>query len=525
MEIIDNIPIGPNYPFMGRRIIYTSRQEDEIDSGTIPKIINGAMQRHLKNRAECLYLKKYFRGCHPILKRKRIVREDINNRLVIPNAIAIVRNSNGYFLGEPIQFTAKRQKDAENVGRLNDYTDSEDKACGDMDIGRDASITGRGFRITAADRPEDVDEAPFEIPPLESENTEVIYSTDAGHRPMLAFYHAPILNDNGNASGTMYTVYTSEYQYKYLVQGSLGSQIQTSDLIDEPLPHLFHKIPIVEYPNNACRMGDFEAVITILDAIDKLNSDRVNDVEQIVNAILVFQGLHLQSKDEAKDHISDLDKLKESLTLETPPDTGGGSGNSGQKIYYVSPDLDQSQAEILQQTLMDYVYAVTGIPDRKDKTGGAGDTGDAVYLRDGFESLEIVARVKERYFKAAERQTLNLICTTLRRFNGIDIRPMDVDIKFVRNRTNNLLNKANAFATFMGTKQLAPEDGFAVINLSSDAKGMAERGQAYWDEQARKQASVQAAASGNAPRGDEPENDNQQQAESDTNSAGQRTSD
>lgn len=478
---------GKDHVFLGRQTLYTSRTADQINESTIPDIINGAMQRHLKNFRESVYLKNYLRGDHPILKREKITRPEVNNRIVINNAITIVRNGNGYFLGEPIQFTAKKERDSDSVQRLNDYMDSEDKSCEDMNVGDDAAITGRGFRLTATDEREYADEAPFEIPTLESESTEVIYSTDAGHKPLLAFTHAPILDDNGNASGTTYTVYDDTYQYVYAVKGGLGSQIKRADLVGPPKAHFLGDVPIVEYANNAFRLGDFETVITILDALDKMSSDRVNDVEQIVNAILVFQGLHLKTKEENKDGVSDADKLRASHTLEFPDD---GSGSSKKGVYYVSSNLDQSQAETLQQTLMNYVNAITGIPDRNDRAGGGQDTGDAVYLRDGYQALEVVARVKERYFRKAERRTLRMVCQILRRFDSIDLRPMDIDIKFIRNRTDNLLNKSNAFATFMGTKQVAPQDGIALIGITNDPKGMAQRGKDYWGAQAESAASA-----------------------------------
>ena len=493
---ISMLQIGPDYPFMGRETIYTSRTREQINERTIPDIINGAMQRHLKNYRESVYLKNYLRGDHPILQRTKTVRPDVNNRLAINNAITIVRNGNGYFLGEPIQFTAKKEQDSDSVQKLNDYMDSEDKSCEDMNVGDDAAITGRGFRLTATDKPAEADEAPFEIPTLESESTEVIYSTKAGHEPLLAFTHAPILDDNGNASGATYTVYDDTYQYTYAVKGGLGSQIKGTDLMEPPKAHFLGDVPIVEYANNAFRLGDFETVITILDALDKMSSDRVNDVEQIVNAILVFQGLHLKTKEENKDGISDSKKLAETHTLEFPDD-GTGSGNK--KVYYVSSNLDQSQAETLQQTLMNYIYAITGIPDRNNRAGGGQDTGDAVYLRDGYQALEVVARVKERYFRKAERRTLRMVCQILKRFDNIDLRPMDIDIKFIRNRTDNLVNKSTAFATLMGTKQVAPQDGISLIGITNDPKGMAQRGQEYWD--AHPESAAPPATDANAEGG------------------------
>ncbi len=42
------------------------------------------------------------------------------------------------------------------------------------------------------------------------------------------------------------------------------------------------------------------------------------------------------------------------------------------------------------------------------RSNAGGDTGEAVYLRDGWASLEVVARIKERYFRRAEKQMLKI---------------------------------------------------------------------------------------------------------------------
>ena len=485
MEFIHDPQLNKDYVFLGRRVIYTSHTKDEINKNTIPSIVSGAMSRHLCNRGEIKYLFRYFRGYQPILDRVKLIRPDVNNRIVINNAYSIVRNATGYFLGEPIQYTAKLEDDSENVQKLNAYMDSENKSYEDMSIGNSASICGTAYRLVAVDDSGEEDEAPFEIPTLEPQNTFVIYSTEAGHEPLLGVTYSPILNDDGSVIGTNYIVYDGVYQYVYSVKG-VGSVIKPEDLAGEPKPHFLGSVPIVEYPNNEWRIGDFESVMIILNAINKLNSDRVNSVEQIVNSILVFIGCHLKTAAENKaanqGTTSDLDRLKEELAIELPSADGKTAD-----VKYVNSNVNQNEAETLAQTLIDYVYAITGIPDRKgNASGGSSDTGDAVYLRDGYQSLEVVARVKERNFKKAERQTLRMVCKILKTFDGIDLKPMQVDVKFIRNRTNNLVNKSQALSNLHSTGVFSPEDEIQLIGVTDDPKGMAQRGQAYKDSQAEK---------------------------------------
>ena len=486
MDYLNGLPINQDYVFLGRKIIYTSRTKDQINQNTIPDIINGAMNRHLCNRAEIEYLFKYFRGDQPILYREKVVRPEINNKIVINNAYSIVRNATGYFLGEPIQYTAKEQNGSDNVLALNTFMDSENKSYEDMKLEEDASICGTSYRLVSVDDVADEDEAPFEIPALEPWNTFVIYSSKAGHKPLLGVTYSSLLDDNGNAVGTSYVVYDDTFQYQYVTKGSPSTRIQPKDLISTPKAHFLGDVPIVEYPNNEWRIGDFEIVITILNEINKLHSDRGNSIEQVVNALIVFIGCHLKTKEEnekaGQGSIADYDSLKANGAIELPNANGGKAD-----VKYVSSSVNQDEAETFAQTLIDYAYAISGIPDRKQKSSGSGgDTGDAVYLRDGYQSLEIVARVKERNFKKSERQSLRMVCKILKIFNGIDLKPMQVDVKFIRNRTNNLVNKSQAAANLQSTGVFAPEDIIQLIGVTDDPKQMAERGQKYKDEQMQK---------------------------------------
>lgn len=468
-----------DYVFLGRRVIYTSRPSTEIDESTIPDIVNGAMLTHRKNRAEILYLYHYFKGRQPIIDRVKIARKDVNNKIVFNNAFSIVRNAVGYFLGEPIQYTVKKQEDSDSITQLNDYMDSENKAYEDMSLGNYASICGTSYRLVAVDSEGEEDEAPFEIPTLEPWNTFVIYSTTAGHKPVLGVTYYSVLDDGGNVKGTHFTIYDDAYQYEYETIGA-STDIKSSDLIEgSPKAHFLGDVPIVEYPNNEWRIGDFEVVMRILDGINKVQSDRVNAVEQIVSAILVFKGLHLKTKEESKNGVSDYDTLRETLTLEIPSD----GKNNDHDVFYVTPNLNQNEAETLAQTMIDYVYAISGIPDRKERSSGGGDTGDAVYLRDGFQSLEVVARVKERNFRCSERRTLRLVCRLLKYMSNIDLKPMQIDIKFIRNRTNNLLNKSQAAVNLKKSALFAPESIISLIGVTDDPKGMAELGKEYQQSQ------------------------------------------
>lgn len=475
--------------FTGRSVIYTSVPAALVDERTIPGIVNGAIPRHNQNSTEIEYLLRYYKGIQPIIDRVKLFREDVNNRLVINTAYSIVRNANGYFLGEPIKYTAKDESSRNAIADLNRMMDAEDKSFRDLEVGEWQSICGQAYRLVYVDPTAEMDDVPFEIPTLDPRSTTVIYSTDVGESPVMAYVVRGLLDDEGHAVGNRFYVYTKDYQYVY---ETTGEQISQENLKAKQ-PHLLGDIPIVEYPNNQWRLGDFETVIGLLDALNLLHSDRMNAVEQFVNAILVFVNCELKEASETEP--SDLQKLKEQLAIQIKSTQGQTAD-----VKYVTADLSQSEAEILAQTLIEYVYAVTGIPDRKQRSNGGGDTGEAVYLRDGWASLEVVARIKERAFRKSEKKMLRLVSRILNRFGLATFEIAQIDIHFPRNKSNDLLNKSNALMNLKNSQLLQPTDILTLTNLTDAPVEMAARGEAYWSKRVEEDAKrIQSLAKVNQP--------------------------
>ena len=105
-------------------------------------------------------------------------------------------------------------------------------------------------------------------------------------------------------------------------------------------------------------------------------------------------------------------------------------------------------------------------------------------MRDGWADIEIVARVKESYFKMAKRKQVAVIIAIMKKLNLVDkdFKVIDLDIKFSRNKTDNLQSKAQSYSTFIGTKTVSPEDALEMCDVTTDVVEVAERGKKYWEK-------------------------------------------
>lgn len=149
--------------------------------------------------------------------------------------------------------------------------------------------------------------------------------------------------------------------------------------------------------------------------------------------------------------------------------------------------------ENLREYLEEAYKTIIGIPDRKTRGGGGGDTGDAVKLRDGWADIEIVARIKESYFKIAKKKQIAVAIKILQLLGmaRIDFKTIDLDVKFTRNKNDNLQTKAQAYSTLHGTKTLDPADSLEICDMTTDVVEVVDRGKKYWEEVAEKNLELQ----------------------------------
>ena len=277
----------------GRRQIFTN--EIAITSGNVLKVLNDALKIHQKNRSEIVYLEKYLRGIQPILDRIKAYHDEINNKVVVNVANQIVTFKVAEFAGEPIQYISRGSKKSvpKKVEKLNSLMLSEGKQSKDMELAYKMFTAGVGHRLIlrdkaeaaakAVEKKEPFDEAPFEIYIPDPRNTFVIKRNDVTKR-VLAGVTYVFLDDTH--SKVEYTVYTDNVMFRIR-----GSALSVGEIVETTI-HNFGMVPLVEYPCNEVYMGAFEVVLPLLDAYNSTMSNRLDGIEQFIQAIMVFEGYH-----------------------------------------------------------------------------------------------------------------------------------------------------------------------------------------------------------------------------------------
>lgn len=482
-------PTTPSFPvFKGRKRImtnYLSRSQvgenmfgyEVLDEQNIVRALNLALEVHRDNAVEIHSLVEYYKGDQNIFNRVKDVRPDVDNRVVINYANTFTRDIIGYTFGKPMQYVARRTDDENESGDdtikdevrlLNDYAELADKPASDQDKATDCSIFGVAHRGVFARRILDDNESPYYYLNLDSERTFVAHNSQLGGEDAFACTYIESY-EGSTIAYTLYTVYTKDQIYLFKSPYRNSYMIDEADLVaGYPKPNPLGMIPIVECENNQFRMGHWETSITLMDAINKVASDSVNDVEQFVNSILV--AINAEFTEESMVNV----KKNKYAEIRSPQGLNAD-------LKYISGQLDGASVEQLRQYLEESLRAVVGIPDRKTRGGGGGDTGDAVKLRDGWADMEVVARTTEKFNKKSEKKELKIVLKILKDLKKISKTSMiNVDIKYPRNKTDNLNSKVTAYSTLMATETMAPEDALDIVDIISDIAEVVARGEEYW---------------------------------------------
>lgn len=432
--------------FYGRKVCYTD--VDNVTPDNVVAILEKALLTHDSNRREIEYLYGYYKGNQPILGRTKEFRQEICNRIVENRANEIVSFKVGYLMGEPVQYVTRVGNDkqvADAINRINDFVFAEDKAAKDKELADWFTICGTAYRIVVPDVEAEEDESPFKIYTLDPRNTFVVYHSGLGNKPVMGVRY--VKRDDGSI---VYSVYTDRYYYEILQPGFLSNGGNALKSVVKAEAHIFGDVPIVEYPANAARLGAFEIVLPLLDALNTVSSNRLDGVEQFIQAILVLKGFDLEC-DEIK-------ALKENGGLNLPPEG---------EAYYLTQELNQTQT----QTLVDYLYqtvlVICGMPNRNGGSSTS-DTGSAVIMRDGWSDAEARAKDTELMFKMSEKRFLKIAIRMMDALRGISLRPSAIEIRFTRRNYENIQVKAQVLTTMLSNGMIHPYLAFAHCGLFSD---------------------------------------------------------
>jgi hypothetical protein len=158
----------------------------------------------------------------------------------------------------------------------------------------------------------------------------------------------------------------------------------------------------------------------------------------------------------------------------------GGQPGVQSDVDLVAKELDQQQSQISKDDLYRNMLIINGMPDRQQNTGG--DTGQAVYLRNGWDFAEQRAKLDEPVIARSEKDFLKLILKIVntKQKTGLKLKLSDIDIKITRNKTDNMVVKTQGLMNQLNSG-IHPKIAIETCGLYSDPEKVYLQSKDYLD--------------------------------------------
>ena len=338
-----------------------------------------------------------------------------------------------------------------------------------MELAYNIFTYGVGYRLTVHDPdPNDeelFDEAPFEMYIPDPKNTFVVRLYDVSKRVVMGVTY---VYTDSKENRVRFTVYAPNETFTIE-----GTSSRAEKIVDD-VKHNFGMVTLTEYPCNPLYMGAFEVVLPLLDAINTTQSNRLDGIEQFIQAIMVFEGVDITAEQ--------LSELKEMGALKLPPATDGRAS----RVYYLNEQLDQSQTQTLVDDMYQMILQIVGMPSQGNGSGADSSNNGAMIIKNGWWNSEARSLETEGMWKASETDFLKIVLKICNETNTLgEMLVSDVEPKFGRRSYEDLLVKTQSFST-LRSAGCPSIQAFRFSKLSKDPESDAKQYDDYQEEQAAK---------------------------------------
>lgn len=382
--------------------MYTLPKETKITAKVLNEVIE--YNETFANRYKRLC--NYYIGNHDIVNR---VKEEtnINNKVMVNHAKYITDTNVGYLMGNPVDYQIIGNGEYDINPLLDEY---KKQTINDLDteIAKDVSIYGLQYEYVYANQ--DSEPRSCEV---DNERTIIVYDDTVEHNKLFGLTYRPI--------------YKGQSLSHYEVICADKKEIHTYNCFSKSLketgkvqPHAFGDVPFIMYKNNPELLGDFEPVISLIDAYNLLQSDRINDKEQLVDAILCLYGMDFTPEQ--------AELLKESRMLASIPEDG--------KVEYLVKTLNENEVDVLRQNIENDIHKISMTPNMTDENFVGNSSGVAIKYK--LLAFEQNIQNKERYMEKGLVERFKLYNHFLNTKSKMELIPAEeVDVVFTRNLPSN----------------------------------------------------------------------------------------
>ncbi|OOO66764.1 phage portal protein [Clostridium tepidum] len=377
-------------------------------------------------------LDNYYRGKHEILKRTINDPDKPNNKPVSNFCSYITDTLTGFFIGKPVSYTSNNK---EYLTILEEIFKDNDEQTENHDLAHKSSIKGQSFELVYLD-----EEGKICFDCLDTDSVIMIYDTTVKNIPCAAIRYYKIHNYINDEDIIKIEIYTKTNIYHY----TKDEDTITFDGVEE---HYFKEVPIIEFPNNRYRRGDFENIITLNDMYNKNFADISNDIEYFSNCYLGISGAEGTTGDDIK-------TMKEDRVIIFP---------AGGDAKFITKQINDQVVNNHRNNLAEDIHKMSYVPDLS-KEINSNVSGSALRTK-MFTASDIIINKERKFYKGI--QTRIRLITNILNLKGYNFNYKDISIHFHKNLPTGLYETADDVVKMSGTvskKTLLTEIGIEDVD-------------------------------------------------------------
>ena len=418
-------------------------------------LILDLIKKHSKEKRRLSKLQKYYNNENTkIATRKYKNKNKPKNRLSHPYAQYITDTAVGYLLGKPVAYTTEDKNLLETITDIFRYNDEADN---NTTLAKMASIYGYAYEIMYLDK-----NARPRFKAIDPSELIVCYDNTLEENIVLAirYYDEVVRNNDLEETVTRLEVYTKPTENdkgEIIANGKIirGTIRLESITLEDEEDYYFNDIPVNVYINNDELYGDFEKVLSLIDAYDQSQSDTANDFELFTNCMLVINGELID--DEQAENLNDVNLIQ--------------FLNSDSDAKYLIKDIQDTALENYKNRLNEDIHRFSFVPNMSDENFSNNASGIAMKFK--LMGLENLIGVKEAKFKKGLMRRIELLCAYAKMKNNSDYSYLAIEPIFTRNTPNNELELSQIMQNLTGI--LSEETIIGMSPRVSDIQAEIER--------------------------------------------------
>ena len=420
---------------------------------------------------------------HPIHTKVRAHQDtDINNIVLVPDLKAMVDWKTGYVYGNPIKYAQSKTNETDDINYLNKYVRSACQRAVDKEVGKWAYATGVGYYfIEPKSTKFNIEtESPYILYHRQSDTCAKIYSAFGSNEPLFDMLYTTYekIEDNHTKEIKVLDIYFPKTLFTY--EKSFG--VTAWKRVGTQSRGIAKPLPLVEKRFNTDGIGIVAMGATLQNAVDRLLSNGLDNVEDIVNEIFVYKNVNLgkTTEEQAQNHI----KMKKSGALVL----NGGSKEMPPDVDTISTKLSLSEVRELFAIIDAKFHSSLGVPMEMSNTNSGGTTKSGSEVANGYDNAYNRALDDINTMIVADTELLNKIMWICQNTSGNKINnlaPSEIEIKYSLNLTDNILTKTQSYVNLV---QVGVPHAIALrlCKLSNDPEAEGKIIEQYAEQKAQK---------------------------------------